>query len=425
MAGFIRLYLFRFLLFLRYRGILCHGSTFRQTFFAAVAPVILICSFAPALLELLYALLQRIRIVEIPLPLAHGRYALVLGSALCGGRLVLALCGFCGLAFLGLFLFLLLQGFNHTVNGRIASLFIHLCQCLQAVLQMNGRQMRSQLLQHIAAVLHFFIEVMFLVQHTHAGHISAGGFYVVLAFPVDLAQSEQQHRLGSGALDALFHTLFIGSDGTGRVLCAHVDVAHRIIDLILVVLVLLALGHSAKLADHLSGAVARNSLCLFDLGIECQFIRRVAADYAPVGLVGHVQVASLVIQLPQQEFQAGALQFSLGILDAAFQIRDGLLVLSGLYQKGSLGLLLFPQRLYGETVPRHLGEHVLRIVWPFHCHIAAGQQRTRHIGHFGLCGIQTHDVSTGAGAFHKIALAELAFRHQQPGTVKEGVELLA
>ena len=85
---------------------------------------------------------------------------------------------------------------------------------------------------------------MFFVENANALLIGALGIDVVLAFPINLGKPQQKHGFANAVTRTLFHTLFVGTDALQRVAGCKVDIADGVIDLIQIVLILVALGHT-------------------------------------------------------------------------------------------------------------------------------------------------------------------------------------
>ena len=116
--------------------------------------------------------------------------------AVAGGTIALQGLLSVGLRLLALFLlFLLLQGFDDTVDGGIAVLLAHLCQCLQRVLQMHGIGVRHQFVEHLRAARELFVVVALLVEQADGLAIAALGIVELLLLPVEVAELQQQHTL--------------------------------------------------------------------------------------------------------------------------------------------------------------------------------------------------------------------------------------
>ena len=180
-----------------------------------------------------------------------------------------------------LFLLLfLLEGLYHTVDGRIPACLVHLGQCLQAVLQLHGTEMRLQFAQHLSPELHRVVHLVLLVEHAGAGRIGAGGLDIVFLLPVYLAQPQQQHGLGDGVALAFLRALLVGTYAAGGVGLAQIDVADGVVYLVQIVLVLVVLQHAPQAGYGLAALARGHNLGLHDACVEGQFVGRIAPDYA-------------------------------------------------------------------------------------------------------------------------------------------------
>ena len=396
----------------------------------ASPPVVLQRAPSPDALELPFALCHDGGVVEIPharLPLS-GRRAGALGRGTCGRgggslRHVGSHFGVHGLA--GLLLFLLLQFLDDVVDGFVALRLGEFGQPLQAVLQLDGGQVRLHFRQGCRTAFHLLVVLMLLVEDAHQFGIAPLRVDIVLLVPVDAAQPQEQHRLGDAVLRAFLGALLIRADAVGRVVVGQVDVADGVVNLVLVVLVLLVAGHAAQFLHHLAVVAGGHGFGLQDLCVERQLVGRVGADDPPQGLVGFRLLPRLVVQLSQQEVQAGLLFLVPLFPDGLLQVGDGFLVLPHGDEVVRIRGVELPCALVADAVAPDFLEHVLRIVGPFHFHVATGQPGTGHGDDFRLGGVERANVVEERSRLDEVALLELGLPHQQPGVAQEGVELLA
>ena len=85
------------------------------------------------------------------------------------------------------FLFLLLQCFNHAVDGRITVILTHLGQRLQRVLQMDGLGMWYQFIEDLRTIGQLLIVVAILIKQTDSLAIATTCITKVLTCPVKVA----------------------------------------------------------------------------------------------------------------------------------------------------------------------------------------------------------------------------------------------
>ena len=106
-----------------------------------------------------------------------------------------------------------------------------------------------------------------------------------------------------------------------------IDIADGIINLVLIVLVFLVLGHASQFLHHFIVVPAGHGLGLQDTGVKDNSYGGLARMTRRQGLVGFCFVSRFVVQLSQQEVQACTLQFAFFFLDGFLQIRNSLFIL--------------------------------------------------------------------------------------------------
>ena len=111
-------------------------------------------------------------------------------------------------------------------------------------------------------------------------------------------------------------------DTPGSIPVGQIDIADGIINLILIVLVFLVLGHASQFLHHFIVVSASHGFGLQDTGVERQFVWRIGTYDTPQGLVGFCSVSRFVVQLSQQEVQACALLFAFFFLDGFFANKE-------------------------------------------------------------------------------------------------------
>ena len=138
-------------------GTLCRGN-YR---FVDALPVVYVLTLAPLALELRLALAHGQRRIEVPLSvIAIGiavacvvlPFVIVIVAETIGVTAILSLVCLLFRLFVFLFLFFLLQGGNHTVDGSVAVFLAHACQLLQRVLQGYGIGVRHQFVEYLRTV---------------------------------------------------------------------------------------------------------------------------------------------------------------------------------------------------------------------------------------------------------------------------------
>ena len=138
-----------------------------------------------------------------------------------------------------LFLFFLFQGSNHTVDGCVAVFLVHLCQCLQRILQGNGIGMRHQFIEHLRPAGELFVVIALLVEQSDGFAVTALCIGEFLSNPVDVAQVQKQHTFLYAASRGLGNAFLVGTDGLQGVFLSQVDIADGVIYLVQIFLVVI------------------------------------------------------------------------------------------------------------------------------------------------------------------------------------------
>ena len=201
---------------------------------------------------------------------------------------------------LSCFLFLFLQGLNYSVDGSIAFCLGHSGQCLQTVLQIDGRGIGHQFIEHFGALHYAVVVLTLLAEQTDGLAITGLCLVVAAAFPIELAQSEHQDTLLHAASGGLAAASLVVTDGSGSILLRETDVAHRVVHLIQIGLVVVRARHPPQPGEHTCSFLAGGShLGLSYAGIEGEFVGRVLTDTFTICLIGCGTVPQLRIQLSQ------------------------------------------------------------------------------------------------------------------------------
>ena len=225
-----------------------------QVLLVAYSPEILVCPVAPFLAEVRHSPFYGGGIVEVPwsglactCACRHGIACLRIGPACVGGiaSRPVACVGLCILPveLLLLLLFLLLQFFYHPVYCRQVLRLRHLGKHLQAVLQLDGTQMRLKFCQYLAPPFALLVLLVLLVQYGNALLVGTCSLDILLPFPVKLAQPKQQYGLVGSGLRCLLDSLLPRIYAMERVARIEVYVPHGIVHLVQIVLVLVAACH--------------------------------------------------------------------------------------------------------------------------------------------------------------------------------------
>ena len=248
---------------------------------------------------------------------------------------------------------------------------------------------------------------------------------VILALgKVDAAQGE----LADGLVDAIAGALLGGLDitlhGVHGVASRQVQVAYGVVNLVEVCLVAVVARHGTQGAHLLVNVLALIHGALLDAGVELGAIGGTAtAAGTTVGLVSHCLVASVLIELSQEEIQAGALA-ALGTLHSLAQIGNGLLILRGLdvvVGHGQIGERT--HALVLNLVDVHMHQHVVGLGGPPH---GAVTQSLPHLclqHEVGLPHEVARDVAEGGGGVQEVALHVLRLSHGEPRVVDKRVVL--
>ncbi|CCY15519.1 unknown [Prevotella sp. CAG:755] len=288
------------------------------------APVVFQSAPAPLALERLLALAHDHRVIEIPLVVARGarRTGTVSGQRSASATSFLRPRFGGGISFRATcFLFLTLQFFNHTVNGGQAVSLGHTRQFLQTVLQMHGRCVRHQSVEHLGTPRNQVVFFVFLIEQADGFGIAGLCLVILLAFPPQAGKTQEKHPLLNAAPSAFFPAFFIGTYGGGRVAQGEMNVAHGVIDLVKVVLVVVGTCHAAQPAYHLFRVgLGREYLRLLYACVESQLVRRTLTQAALVGLVGIGWASELRIDLPEQIVTARLLLVALFGFHRPFKI---------------------------------------------------------------------------------------------------------
>ena len=274
-------------------------------------------------------------------------------------------------------------------------------------------------------MLSLLVLLVFLIKSADTQLVRACSLDVVLLLPIELTQMQQQRRLVRPGLLALFQALLPSIDTMGGIARTEVDVAHRIIDLIEVVFILIAASHTFQTRYHLAELALVHHLGLHDASVESHFVRRIGTNDTRKRLVSQGIAPRFVIELCQQEVEAGLRQLAACRLYSVLQVWNGFLVLMRQYIIASLRIVEVLLSMPRNTVSLHLVQQIFGIVWPFQCHIAARQSSPCHRSDVGLRAIETQDVVVRRSRLEELAFAELCIGHHEPGVVNIGIELLA
>ena len=133
-----------------------------------------------------------------------------------GGRVGL------GTAFLFL---LLLQGLNHTVDGRIARRLVHTGQGLQTVLQVHGGGVRHEFVEHLGAAHRFLVALALLVEQADGLSVATLRLVKPPLVPIYFAETQHQHTFLYAPARAFGTPFLVSGDGLHRVGELHIDIA--------------------------------------------------------------------------------------------------------------------------------------------------------------------------------------------------------
>ena len=183
-------------------------------------------------------------------------------------------------------LFLLLLGkSNHLVDNVVALLLAHAGHGLHAVLHEHFLGGRNQLRQHLVALREFFISFILFIERTYCGRIAALGLVEALLSPIDVAEREHKHSLRCSTARRKGTAFLIGLNGRSRIGKGQVDITHRIVNLVKIILVVRILGHAFELLNLLQVVALRHHFGLTDLGIKLHLVRRTLAHALLIGFV--------------------------------------------------------------------------------------------------------------------------------------------
>ena len=393
-------------------------------------PVVDILTASPEFLEVGLSLGHSHRIVEVPQPLrVVGRIGggvrivavarivtTILGDG--SGRILFGLQP-------ALLTLLLFERLDDTVDGGVAVFLAHGGQRLEGVLQVYGLGEGHQFVEHLRPVGELLVVLAVFVEHADGRPVAPLGIGVLLAVPVEIAETEQQHTLLYAAAGRLGIALLVGGDGVERVFLIEVDIADGVVYLVEVVLVLVTGGHPLEPPYHLVRLSARHHLGHGDTGIELKVVGRVLTDDVAVGTQRFGLVAEGCLQLSHEIPLAGPLLAAHLVLDDLAQIGHGLGIVAGVYivvGEGEVPLFL---GLPSDGVAAHVADDILGIVEPALFHIALGQPRTRLGIDGGLRTVEAAHVREGGSGIVECALMKLRAPHEHPRFPQEGIVLAA
>ncbi len=398
-------------------------------------PVVDILALSPLLLERCLTLADSHRVVEVPLRILSvlhvGRIVGPLAAEDVGRRHVVApvtLHLFLRVLLslpVALFLLLLLQSFDSTVDGSVAVLLRHLGKPLQGVLQVYGVSEGHELVEHLRAVGQFFIVLALLVEHTNS--LSVASLRVVIAFPVpiDIAETEQQDTLLYAAARSLGGTALVGRDGIGGVALCEIDVAYSIVHLVEIFLVLVGACHALQATNHLLRLSCRHHLRHGNARVELKLVRWILPHHVPIGFHCLLVVAQFSLELSHEKPLACTLLASHLMLDDTPQIRHSLGVLTRVYIVVGIRVVPFLACRPMDRVALHVAYHVLRVVEPALLNVAFGEPRPR----LGVDGrlrlIESSHVGECGSSLVEGTLVKLRAPHQQPCLPEERVVFAA
>ena len=393
-------------------------------------PVVHILALAPEFLERGLTLAHRHGVIEVPLAVALLSYSglLGVGTAVAGhSRLtpVLALHGLGIVLLLGtalLFLFLL-QGRYHAVYGSIALGLAHAGQGLQRVLQGHGLGMGHQFVQHLRPLRQLPVVGAVLVQQSDGLAIAAARIRELLALPVQVAQTQEQHTFLDTATGGLAVARLVGRQGVQGVAVGQIDVADGVIYLVEIFLVVVRGCHTAQPAYHTSRLTLGHHLGLCDTRVELQFVRRVEPYHPAVSAVSRVGLAHSGIELTQQEPLTGTLLTAHLVVYHPAHIGYGAVVVGRTERVVGIGIVPLLDGAPVHRVAGHVAYHVLGIVEPAPLSVALGEPGPGLAVDSGLGGIETAHVREGRGRLVEGSHVKLGTAHEHPGFPEEGVVL--
>ena len=290
---------------------------------------------------------------------------------------------------------------------------------------MDGFCKRHQLVEHFRAVRQLLIVVALLVEQTDGLAVAAACIAEFLHRPVNVAQTEQQHTFLNARACGLLVAFLVGGNGLHGVFLEHVDVAHRIVHLIQIVLVLVGESHSLQSADHLLRTSSGHHFRHRDACIELQFVGRVLRNHFFIGFIGHLLVVEGGLQLSHEVPLAGALLFAHLVLDDLAQVGNCLFVALRVDVEVGKGVVPLLAGAPVDAVAAHLRDDVFSVVEPFLFDIAFCQPSASLAVDGGLGGVESAHVGEGGGCFVERPLVELRPSHEHPRFPEERVVLFA
>ena len=198
-------------------------------------------------------------------------------------------------------------------------------------------------------------------------------------------------------------------------------VADGIINLVEIFLILVARSHSLQFRYHLPGVVGCQYLGHGDAGIELQFVRRIETDDMLEGTVGILGMSLLCFYLSHQIPEAGFLLASHLIADGFAEIRNGLLIASGLQIVEGIGLVPFLLGTPVDGIALDITDYIFGIVYPSRFEITLGEPGTCLAVNAGLGGVETAHIGECSCCRLEIAFKKLGTAHQHPCLPEEWI----
>ena len=248
----------------------------------------------------------------------------------------------------------------------------------QTVLEMDGRSVRNELVEHLASAHGFGILMVSFFNHTDGCAITLLRFVKATLVPIEAAQAQQEHTLFNAVASSFLATGFVGCDGRNGVILQQVYISHGIIHLIEIFFVVFRACHPAQRAyGFLCRLRIGKHLGLEDAGIKGELIWRTLLQTFLQSLVRFLLVAQDLLHLAQEKIKTGFLQFARLFASGQSEVGEcfGQSLLSQKHVGHGGGVLAFQPM--GNTVVGNAFQSVLSIVEPIQLGIAACQPQVR------------------------------------------------
>ena len=254
-----------------------------------------------------------------------------------------------------------------------------------------------------------------LIEQADCFAIAALGISISLGFPIQIAQTQQEHPLLDTVSGSLPVAFLVGVDGTQGIFLGEVDVADGIIHLVLIIPVLIRCRHALEPADHLPAVARSQDLGDGDAGIKLQFVRRIEPDDVAESLISLLLVADGSLQLSHQIPLAGFLLVSHLMAYHLPEIGNRLPGITRVDIVIGEGIIPFLLGTPVDGIALDVSDHIFCIVGPSQLDVAFGKPGARLAVDGRLGGVKAAHIGEGGSSPLEIPFLELRAAHQHPG----------